>query len=163
VTNGYIERTAIHFGTQPVTAHELRADWEKTRDRYPFAVAEVDGVRAGFAKTMTFRSRPAYGWSAEIGVYVDDAFHRRGVASALYQKLIEVVRAQGFHILVAGIALPNPASVALHEKHGFERVGVFPQVGFKLGAFHDVGFWALPLTTSQDPPPALRTPAEAWT
>ena len=149
IVNPYIEKTAIHFATKPATADELRADWERDRDRYACYVAVVDGAVAGFAKAMTFRSRPAYQWTAEIGVYVDERHHRKGVARALYEKLIATCRAQGFHMLVAGIALPNDASVQLHEALGFARVGTFPEVGYKFGAFHDVGFWTLTLSSTK--------------
>ena len=156
ITNEYILKTAIHFGTKPVAADELRTDWRATRDRYAFVVADDGGV-VGFAKAMTFRTRPAYAWTAEVGVYVNETHQRRGVARALYTRLFDACRAQGFHLLVAGIALPNDASVRLHEAMGFAHVGTFPEVGFKFGAFHDVGFWTLRISTAV-PPPALRPP-----
>jgi phosphinothricin acetyltransferase len=159
LTNHYVEHTAVHFGTAPVTADELRMDWQKTRDRYGFVVAD-DGELAGFAKAMTFRSRPAYGWTAEVGVYVHDAKQRRGVARALYERLFDVSRRQGFHLLVAGIALPNEASVALHERMGFTSVGVFREVGFKRGSFHDVGFWQRALSPSDGAPSPIKSPLE---
>ena len=162
VTNPYILHTAIHFGTAPVTGDELRADWEKGRDRYAFLVADAGGEIAGYAKTTSFRARPAYTWTAETGVYLDPKHHRKGWATALYERLIGVSRAQGFHVLVAGIALPNDASVRLHEKLGFVLGGRFPELGFKLGRYHDVGFWFLRLSPADAPPAALRSPAEVW-
>src|SRR5207253_5752233 len=123
---------------------------------------DVDGAVAGFAKASTFRARVAYQWSAEIGLYVDERHQRRGVARALYERLIAICRAQGFHLLVAAIALPNDASVKLHEAAGFAHTGTFKEVGYKLGAFHDVGFWTLALSASSMPPPSsLRAPEDA--
>ena len=158
LTNHYIEHTAIHFGAEPVSAAELRAEWEeKTRGRYGFFVADVDGF-AGYAKAGVFRTRAAYAWTAEVGVYVEEAKQRRGVARALYERVIDVSRRQGFHTLIAGITLPNEASVALHERMGFHSVGVFREVGFKHGRCHDVGFWQLAL--SQGTPAPLKSLAE---
>ncbi|HEY3450863.1 MAG TPA: GNAT family N-acetyltransferase [Myxococcales bacterium] len=162
LTNPYILETAIHFGTAEVTGDELRADWEKGRDRYAFLVAESDGEIAGYAKTSAFRTRAAYQWTAETGIYVSRARHHQGLGSALYTRLIEVSRAQGFHSLVGGITLPNPASVGLHEKLGFVPAARFPQSGFKLGRWHDVGFWVLVLAPADQPPKPLRTLAEVW-
>lgn len=161
ITNLYIQRTPIHFGTQPVSGSELRTGWEETRDRYAFVVAVAAGAgTVGFAKAMMFRTRPAYSWTAEVGVYVDEPYQRRGLARALYQRLFAICKAQGFHTLVAGIALPNEPSVKLHERIGFRHVGTFPEIGFKLGAFHDVGFWTLRIN-DVTPPPPLRPPSEA--
>lgn len=162
LTNPYILETPVHFGTAPVTGAELRADWERGAGRYAFLVADTDGEVAGYAKASAFRTRAAYEWTAEVGVYLARAHHRKGWASALYRRLIEVCRAQGFQVLVAGITLPNPASVGLHEKLGFRPAGVFPRVGFKLGRFHDVGFWHLPLTAGDQTPAPLRPWSEVW-
>ncbi len=160
LTNGYIARTAIHFATAPLTGDSLRAEWEQTRERYAYLVAEGDPGIAGFAKAMPFRSRAAYAWTAEIGVYVDEQHQRKGVARALYERLFDVCRAQGFHVLVAGIALPNEASVRLHEGLGFSFVGTFAEVGFKLGRFHDVGFWTLRLSSAAEPTARLKAVSE---
>lgn len=161
ITNPYILRTSIHFGTALVTADELRADWEKTRDQFPYAVA-VDGGIVGYAKTTTFRARPAYAWTAEIGVYVDEKHHQRGVATALYRTLVDVCRAQGFHALIGGITLPNDASVRLHEKLGFVKVGHFREIGWKFSEYHDVGFWQLSLSSSKLPARPLLPVSAAW-
>ena len=145
ITNVYILGTAIHFGTEPVTSDELRREWLASRDRHPYLVAVVGDEVVGFAKASSFRARAAYARTAELGVYVHDAHQRRGLARGLYRAVIADCRARGFHSLIAGIALPNEASVALHEALGFGFVGVFHQIGFKFGAYHDVGFWELQL------------------
>jgi phosphinothricin acetyltransferase len=93
-------------------------------------------------------------------VYVDEAYRRRGIARALYASLLALVRLQGFYSAHAGITLPNPASVALHEGFGFAPIGVYRAVGFKQGAWHDVGWWQLALRAAVDAPAEPRTPEQ---
>ena len=140
--------TAIHFAYTPPTAAELRAEWEPGRERFPYLVAEVAGEVVGFAKVGPFRARDAYAGTVESGVYIAERFWRQGLARALYLALIPAAREAGFKQLVAGIALPNPGSVALHEALGFVAIGVFPKVGYKFGQYHDVGFWQMELAAS---------------
>ncbi|MFT3686170.1 MAG: GNAT family N-acetyltransferase [Phycisphaerales bacterium] len=141
LTNIYITGTAVHFGYQPATPDELRAAWESTRDRYPFLVAELDGVFAGFAKAYQWRSREAYQWTAETGIYVTSAAHGKGVGRELYALLLKRLRTAGFHSAIGGVTLPNPASLRLHQSLGFVHVGTVKQAGFKLDAWHDVAFF----------------------
>ena len=106
-----------------------------------WVVAQDGGAVCGFAYAGAHRARAAYRWSAETSVYLEEAARGRGVATALYADLLGRLADAGFHTALAGITLPNPASVTLHERHGFEPVGVFRSVGFKCGAWHDVGWW----------------------
>ena len=160
LTNHFIVNTSIHFGYEEVSAAELRASWKKSKRKYPFLVAEVDGAYpaprragtgppqsrfAGFAKSGVWRDRAAYQWTVEGGIYVSPALHRRGVGRRLYGALIDECRRCGFHSFVGGITLPNEASVRLHEAMGFVKVGQFKDAGWKFGAWHDVGFWQLML------------------
>lgn len=154
LTNHFIAHTAIHFSYEPVTAAELRSAWEKSRATHPYVVAETGGALVGYAKAGVWRERAAYQWSAEAGVYVDPAAQRRGVGRALYEALIENCRSRGFHSLIGGITLPNEASVRLHEACGFTHVGTVRQAGWKLGAWHDVGFWQLMLRDASHRPSA---------
>jgi phosphinothricin acetyltransferase len=145
-------------GVVAPTADDLVAEWNASKSHYATVVAFVDDELAGFAKAMTFRTRQAYQWTAEIGVHVDERFHRRGVARALYARLIEVCRAQGFHSVVGVIALPNDASVALHQALGFSLVGTLPAAGFK-GDWHDAALYWMKL--GEDAAPVeLKSPAE---
>lgn len=129
-----------HFGTVPVTEAEVLADLEAAK--YPCVVAtdQAGGV-AGFAKAGPWKTRGAYEKTVEIGVYVIPASQGRGVGRMLYQTLFPLLQAAGFHSVIAGIALPNPASVALHESFGMKHVGTLPEVGLKQGAWRDVGYW----------------------
>ncbi len=152
--NHYIRETSIHFGTEPVTPAELRDAWVSHRHLYPFLVAEVDNRFAGFSKAGSWRERAAYAWTAECTVYIAPGLERRGVGKALYQRLFAILRAQGFETAIGGIALPNEASVLLHESLGFVKVAHVARAGWKFGSFHDLGFWQRDL----DPPSGAPRP-----
>jgi L-amino acid N-acyltransferase YncA len=99
----------------------------------------------GFARANSFRSKKAYRWTAEVSVYLAETYRGRGFGKQLYRTLLSELRERGFHLAVAGITLPNPGSEALHKGLGFELVGVFQEVGWKLGAWHGVAQWQLRL------------------
>jgi L-amino acid N-acyltransferase YncA len=120
----------------------------RTAERFPYLVADADGRVAGFAYAGPHRARAAYRWAAEVSVYIDPDFRRRGVGRALYERLLGLLERQGLTLALAGITLPNDASVALHEAVGFRSVGVYRRVGFKAGAWRDVGWWQRPLGDS---------------
>lgn len=142
ITNHYIEGTAIHFGYQPVTPDELRAVWRAGAGRYPWLVTEADGGGVvAYAKAGEWRSRDAYRWTTEVGIYVETGRRGGGVGAALYRELLAAVAAAGFHSVIGGITLPNPASIALHERCGFVHVGTVREAGFKHDAWHDVAFY----------------------
>lgn len=146
LTNHFIIHTAIHFAFQPATDDEFAAVWRKGSAKFPWLAAEADGRFAGYCKAGTWRERDAYAGTVETGIYVAPDFHRRGVARALYVALFERLRRDGYRIVIAGVTLPNDASVRLHEAIGFRPVGVFHAVGRKFDAWHDVGFWELDLS-----------------
>ena len=125
----------------------------------PWLVAELDGVVAGYAYGSTHRERAAYRWASDVSVYVSADHRRRGVARALYLELLDRLAGQGFRVACAGIALPNPASVALHESLGFTPVGVYRNIGYKLGAWWDVSWYqrALGAASGADGPLAEPT------
>jgi phosphinothricin acetyltransferase len=135
--------TAISFETEPPSPATMRARIERTLETYPWLVCEVDGAVAGYAYACRHRERIAYQWSAETALYVGEPWRRRGVGRALYAALMPVLNRQGLRNAYAGITLPNPASVALHEAMGFLPVGVYAFAGYKLGSWHDVGWWHL--------------------
>jgi phosphinothricin acetyltransferase len=158
ILNHYIRHTAIHFAYEPVAAAELREQWAHHRATYPFLVAEADGRVHGFAKAGAWRERTAYAWTPECGVYVTADRQRKGVGRALYARLFEIMRVQGFHSVIAGIALPNDASVRLHEAFGFIAVGRVARAGWKHGRWHDVGFWQKDLADVGAAPEEIRPP-----
>jgi phosphinothricin acetyltransferase len=146
ITNHYILNTPIHFGLEPVTGPSLFSAWQPKRALHPFLVStdERDEVIA-YAKAGTWRERAAYEHTAETGIYVRHDARGRGVGVPLYLALIEACKASGLRTLVAGVAIPNAPSERLHERCGFTRVGVFREVGRKMGAWHDVAFYQLML------------------
>jgi phosphinothricin acetyltransferase len=144
-----------NFAIEPESVDEWIEAWRSTHERHPWYVALDDQGVAGFAKSSPHRERGAYAWAAEVTVYVRADARHRGVGTALYARLIDTLQRQGYHVLLAGIATPNPASVRLHEGFGFRRIGVFPRIGWKLGCWHDVGYWHLELAGSEHAPVPL--------
>jgi L-amino acid N-acyltransferase YncA len=162
-----VRETIISFETEPPTAGEMRGRIESTLECFPWLVCERRGRVSGYAYAGAHRSRAAYQWCVDVSAYVHEDERRTGVGSALYTSLIVVLALQGFYNAYAGIALPNPASVAMHESVGFRPVGVYRGVGYKLGAWHDVGWWQLSMqeqVASPSPPldlTAIRA-SEEW-
>ena len=141
-----VTHTAASFETTPPSVDEVRDRIALTTAILPWLIADLDTRVVGYAYASAHRARAAYRWSVDTSVYVAESWHRHGVGRALYSALIERLSALGYVNAFAGITLPNPASVALHESVGFTPVGVFRSVGFKLGAWHDVGWWGIQLT-----------------
>ena len=149
-----VETTTISFETVAPDRDEMAKRLADTLVSHPWLVCEVDGRVAGYAYATKHRVRAAYQWSVDTSVYVDAACRRSGVGRGLYQSLFAILAAQRFVNAFAGIALPNAASVALHEAAGFEPLGVYRRVGFKLGAWHDVGWWQLSIRAHEASPDA---------
>jgi L-amino acid N-acyltransferase YncA len=155
----YVRDTAVSFEERVPTVEEFQRRIGETAAGYPWLVAEHEGRIAGFAHGSRHRARAAYRWAADVTVYVAPSHHRRGVGRQLYGELLQRLRRQGLRIACAGITLPNEASVGLHRALGFEPVGVYRRIGFKHGAWHDVGWWQLELDPAgEDPPPEPRRP-----
>jgi phosphinothricin acetyltransferase len=152
-----IETSATSFELTVPSRDELAARITDRQPAHPWLVADDAGTVAGYAYAGRFSARPAYDWSVETSVYILEAAQGQGVGRALYAALLAVLTAQGYRRAMAGIALPNPASVRLHERAGFVPVGVYRAVGWKLGAWHDVGWWQRGLAPA-DLAPAPPTP-----
>jgi L-amino acid N-acyltransferase YncA len=148
-----VRATPISFELEVPDVDEMRARIAKTLPLFPWLVWEAGGVLAGYAYASRHRDRRAYQWSVDVTCYVRQASRGRGVGTALYRKLIAILRRQGFFNAYAGITLPNPASVALHEGVGFRPVGVYRNVGYKAGAWRDVGWWACEIAPPMPDPP----------
>lgn len=155
----FVRDTAVSFEERPPSAEEFAQRIEHLTKTHPWLVADDGGRVAGFAYGCPHRERAAYRWAAEVTVYVDPARHQRGVGRSLYRRLFEILKGQGLYVLCAGVTLPNPASVALHESLGFAPVGVYRGIGYKLGRWHDVGWWQLALRDdTTDTPAEPRSP-----
>lgn len=143
IYNRHVRDTIVTFEEQPVTDDEMARRITETTAEFPWLVSEIDGFVAGYAYASTWKRRSAYRFSAESTIYMAPPFVGRGMASGLYGALIAEMRARGLHCAIAGISLPNPASIALHEKLGFKPIGQLGEVGWKFGQWVDVGYWEL--------------------
>ena len=142
----YVKDEVTSFEVTPPSAAEMARRIDGVLELAPWLVARDDaGDTIGYAYASRHAERAAYQWSVDATVYIREGDHRRGVGRALYGALFPLLRLQGFYVAHAGITLPNAASVGLHESFGFRPVGVYPAVGWKFGAWRDVGWWHLPL------------------
>lgn len=138
----YVLNSTISFEEAAVGAEEMARRVRAVQESgLPWLVAEHGGQVAGYAYATKWKERSAYRFSVETSVYLDGAFHGRGIASALYERLLDLLKQAGVHTAIGGIAQPNPASVRLHEKLGFEQVALFREVGRKFERWIDVGYW----------------------
>ena len=131
----------VSFELEPPDAAAMAERIANYCANHAWLVAEVDGAIAGYAYGSPHRERAAYASSCDVAVYVDPARARRGIGRALYAELLPILAGRGYHAAFAGIALPNEASVGLHEAMGFTPVGIYREVGWKMGAWRDVGWW----------------------
>lgn len=136
-----VRDTVISFEVDPPTPDQMAERIENTLESYPWLVAEEGGAVLGYAYASQHRSRAAYRWACDVSVYMHESARRRGIGTQLYTRLFEILPELGLHIAYAGITLPNDGSVGLHESVGFEYIGVFREVGYKNGAWQDVGWW----------------------
>lgn len=150
IYNHYIEHTVVTFEEEPLESEDMRKRIEPGLASYPWLVAERDGQVAGYAYATRWKPRSAYRNTVETSVYISPGHFRQGLGEALYRDLLGRLREQGFHCALGGIALPNEASVSLHEKLGFRKVGELEQVGWKFGRWVNVGYWQLRLDPSRD-------------
>ncbi len=141
IYNPFVRDTVITFEYEPVSDADMAARISEYTARYPWLVAEIEGKVVAYAYATRWRSRAAYDYALESTVYVDKSFTGRGIAKPLYLALLRELKSRGVHAVVGCIALPNDASVSLHEKCGFVKVAHFPQVGRKFDRWVDVGFW----------------------
>ncbi len=139
--NYYVRETTVTFEEDPVSDREMLRRIDEIAAQFPWLVYELDDRIVGFAYAGKWKGRAAYRYTVESTVYVDRDFCGRGIGTALYTRLLEGLREQGLHLVIAGIALPNPASQALHERFGFRKVGEFTEVGYKFGTWLNVGYW----------------------
>ncbi len=144
IYNYYILNSTATFEVDTLTTREM-GDRLKAHDPYyPWIVWEDKGV-FGYAYATRWKARAAYQHSVEISVYVHNDHHGKGIGSKLYQALLDILKDMDIHAVLGGISLPNETSIKLHEKFGFEKVAHLKEVGFKHGAWRDVGYWQLVL------------------
>jgi L-amino acid N-acyltransferase YncA len=150
----HVEGSAVSFEERAPGAEEMAARIERYGASHAWLVAERDGTVGGYAYATPFNERPAYRWSTSVSVYIDEEARGEGVGRALYEALFARLRERGFRTACAGITLPNPASEGLHGRFGFVLVGVNREIGWKEGAWRDVGWYQLELAPAPDGPPS---------
>lgn len=143
IYNYYILKTHHTFETESLSAEEMRERIAETSENYPYLVAEVEGEIQGYVYATQFKLRQAYKHSVEASIYVRNQSKQKGIGSELYKVFLEELQETDVHAIMAGISLPNEASVKFHEKLGYEKVAHFKEVGYKLGRWVDVGFWEM--------------------
>jgi L-amino acid N-acyltransferase YncA len=146
-----VEHTIISFEERAPDRGEMARRMEALAPQWPWLIAEAGGgIVAGYAYASAHHARAAYRWSVDVTVYLAGAHRGRRVGTALYAALMRLLTLQGYHRAYAGIALPNDASVALHRAFGFELVGVYTEVGYKFGAWHDVAWFQCPIGSAPE-------------
>ena len=148
-----VTSTPISFEIEPPDEQEFQHRIKKVIPGHPWLVCENQQQIAGYAYASRHHERAAYQWSVDTSVYVHSDYRRRGIGQALYTSLFRILIAQDYYNAYAGITLPNPGSVGLHESVGFKRLCVYHNVGYKLGSWYDVGWWELSLRPVTGAPP----------
>lgn len=143
IYNYYVLNSCVTFEELEVSAEEMRGRIEATNLKFPWLVFEKDGEILGYAYATMWKPRSAYKHTVESTVYLKKEATKNGIGSLLYAALISQMTDLGFHAVIGGISLPNDASVALHEKFGFEKIAQFKEVGYKFNKWIDVGYWEL--------------------
>lgn len=150
ILNREILEGAAHFGETPETTDSVRQQWQGPGDRAKWVSAVVEGHVVGFARGNPWKPREGYRFSSEVSVYVKPGHHGRGIGKALYTRLFAELEAAGYRRLIGGIALPNEASVRLHESMGMRKVAHFEKTGFKMGRWIDVAYWQIDVGADVD-------------
>ena len=144
IYNYYIEHTIVTFEEDLVDAENIKERInEVSRNNLPWLVFEENNTILGYAYAAKWRQRHSYRYSVEVTVYLAEIAQNKGIGTQLYQALFEQLRKLNIHIAIGGVTLPNPASVALHEKLGMKKVAHFEQVGYKFDQWLDVGYWQI--------------------
>lgn len=143
IYNHYVQHSVITFEEQLVSPLEMQSRIQETTKELPWLVFDENEVILGYAYASKWKSRCAYQFSVESTVYLAQDAAGNGIGTKLYQALISRLEALSIHSVLGGIALPNPASIALHEKLGFEKIAHFKEVGWKMQRWIDVGYWQL--------------------
>lgn len=143
IYNYYIKNTHHTFETETLSDEEMRERVAEISEKYPYLVADEEGLILGYAYASQFKMRQAYEYSAEVSIYVRHDAKQQKIGTRLYNKLFDELAETDAHAIIAGISLPNDASIRFHEILGFEKVAHFREVGYKLGRWIDVGYWEL--------------------
>ncbi len=150
----FVSESATSFEIEPPDAAAMERRIQELREQFPWLVYEIGGDVLGYAYASPHRAaRKAYQWCVEVSIYIHERARRRGIGRALYGSLFDLLRRQGYVNAYAGITLPNPGSLRLHESMGFAPIGVYPRIGYKFGTWHDVIWLQLHLQEADVPVP----------
>lgn len=141
IYNYYILNTNITFEVETLKEEDMKERIQKIMKKYPYIVYEDEGQVLGYAYLSEFKSRAAYRFSVESSIYLDIKSKGKGIGKKLYEEILELAEGYDIHTIIAGITIPNEASIAIHEKLGFKKVAHFEEVGYKEGKWLDVGYW----------------------
>lgn len=147
----YVRETVISFETDPPTTAEMARRIDAATRAHAWLVLETDGEVTGYAYATEHRTRAAYRWACDVSIYLDRDRRGNGAGKALYAALLPILKERGYRRALAGIALPNEASIGLHRSFGFTDVGVYRRIGWKLDAWHDVAWMQLDLDPEEQP------------
>ena len=153
----YCESSVVSIETKAPSVEEIGQRIRKISEQFPWIVGEFDHRVLGYAYGSRHSERAAYQWSVDATIYVSPLAQRTGLGRGLYTSLFQILALQGYYKAYAGITLPNPASVGLHEAMSFKPVGIYRGVGYKLGGWHDVGWWQLSLQPESEEPAPPRS------
>ena len=143
IYNRHVLHTVVTFEEKPVSAAEMQQRLDSITAQYPWLVYEDAGRISGYAYASPWKARAAYRHTAEASIYIAEGYTGRGIGRLLYGRLLTLLKEQGVHAVIGGMALPNEASAKLHESLGFKYVGSFREVGHKFGEWIDTGYWEL--------------------
>lgn len=141
IYNYYVKNTTVTFEEEAVGVSEMRERMREAFEKYAWLVYETEGKVVGYAYSSAWRSRPAYRYSVEVSVYLENGLSGKGIGSALYRELLDRLIRLDLHSVIGGMALPNDACIALHNKYGFGKVAHFKEVGYKFGKWIDVVYY----------------------
>lgn len=159
IYNPFILNSPVTYEEILLTEDQMWERIQKYIKQFPWLVAVDDHDNVlGYAYASQHRERAAYRWCSDVSVYIAEQARGQKLGEKLYTELFNILKRQNYHLAYAIISLPNDASVRLHEKMGFTYVGTFKQAGFKLGKWHDVGWWQLQIQTSEHPPEPIPYP-----
>jgi phosphinothricin acetyltransferase len=153
----YITNTSITFETEIPSLEVFRRRISEVLEMFPWLVCELNGQVVGYAYASKHRVRAAYQWSVDVSVYIHPDFHGKQIATALYSALFQLLKFQGFYSVYAGVCLKNIKSLKFHQSFGFQPIGIYHNVGYKLGEWHDVQWSELSLMEYNNPPKKPKT------
>lgn len=143
IYNKYVEDSWATFQEQPLTLEEIEAQIQRIIKNFPWIVYQENDQIVGYTFADKWREKTAYRYTVETSIYLDPEYLGKGIGSTLKEAMITELKERGFHCVISAISLPNPASIAMCEKFGFQKVGHLKEIGYKFDEWIDIGYWQL--------------------